>query len=223
MGGGNPLSACAASLYIRNMGRYCGSCGGEVAGTQKFCTECGTSIPTQAATSDGAQSANPGIQQNHTQSADRKAPKAKVIDFNGNGLSCLVVLAIVVAIYLFGFFMVVGNDDESSASSQQNQTPAAPAAPADVWDNDITKDDCALVGVHVRNLQGLYDGDVFGGSGSDLSAAAEDFEQVAASYSGSDRDWLLKMAELSGQVSGGGALPAKQLKANLGLVDQFCG
>jgi hypothetical protein len=101
--------------------------------------------------------------------------------------------------------------------------PASPAAPANVWDNDISRDDCALVGVQVRNLQGLYDGDVFGGGASDLSSAAEVFEQVAAAYSGSDRDWLLKMAELSGQVSGGGAVPAKQLKANLGLVDQFCG
>jgi hypothetical protein len=56
-----------------------------------------------------------------------------------------------------------------------------------------------------------------------MSSAAEVFEQVAAAYSGSDRDWLLKMAELSGQVPSGGSVPANQLKANLGLVNQFCG
>jgi hypothetical protein len=207
------------------MGKYCGSCGAQSGSAQKFCTECGSSIPTQAATSGDADDANLVIEQRHTQTAGSNAAKAKAIDFNGNGLGCLVVVVIVVAILLFGVFRVLalGNDEESPAASQQTQAPASPAPAADSWDNDITRDDCALLSVHVRNLQGLYDGDVFGGSASDLSAAAEDFEQVAAAYSGSDRDWLLKMAELSGQVSGGGEVPAKQLKANLGLFDQFCG
>ncbi len=144
-------------------------------------------------------------------------PNATRITQKQLGWGCLTfVVFIVIVVWGISNGGLRGDEEEVTP-------PASPAAPANVWDNDISRDDCALVGVQVRNLQGLYDGDVFGGGASDLSSAAEVFEQVAAAYSGSDRDWLLKMAELSGQVSGGGAVPAKQLKANLGLVDQFCG
>ena len=63
-----------------------------------------------------------------------------------------------------------------------------------------------------------------------LETTAIDFEEIASSHSGSERDWLLKMAELSVSLvgfiesgTGDGELIFDQLTNNYRLVEQFCG
>ena len=63
-----------------------------------------------------------------------------------------------------------------------------------------------------------------------LDTTAIEFEETASTYSGSERDWLLKMSELSVSLAdylesgtGDGELIFDQLMNNYGLVEQFCG
>lgn len=131
---------------------------------------------------------------------------------------------LVAAVVLLGS-CAVGSDSMVPPTEDTTVAPAPAPAPVEVdsWDNDIAREDCALIVEQIRYLGSLYQGDSFSGSASDLNSAADVFTQVSSSYTGSDRDWLLKMAELSGSATQGSELPAKQLKANMGLVDQFCG
>lgn len=95
--------------------------------------------------------------------------------------------------------------------------PPAESVEVDTWDNDISRDDCAVILAQTDYLLFLYEGNSFAGSSGDLASASSVFTQISGSYTGSDRDWLLKMAELA---DAGSSTP---LKANLGLADQFCG
>lgn len=63
-----------------------------------------------------------------------------------------------------------------------------------------------------------------------LNTTAIEFEEISSTYSGSERDWLLKMSELSYSLSdfidsgaGAGELIFDQLMNNYGLAEQFCG
>lgn len=63
-----------------------------------------------------------------------------------------------------------------------------------------------------------------------LDYTATELTDIASGYAGSERDWLLKMAELSQGLSdfvdtgaGDGELLFDQLSNNFGLVEQFCG
>jgi len=141
-------------------------------------------------------------------------------------LGLVVVFGLIVAVAFNGFGG--GSSDSSSSSSQSAEAPPPPPpAPAPVevetWDNDISQDDCALIEAQVDYLKFFYSGDSFTGTSGDLRSASDVFTRISGSYTGSDRDWLLKMAELSDEVAQGSDARAKPLKANLGLADQFCG
>lgn len=213
---------------------FCTHCGQEFAEEHKFCASCGAPklIP-----SEQAPSVNPEPEpepepkeevEDFEDAAVAEAPASQEqpgISVGGAVTFALVSLGLLLAVLLWtGAFGGSASEEETQPTAS---TPAPKPTPepieVDTWDNDISREDCALIVEQTRYLSSLYNGDSFTGSGEDLNSAADVFTRISESYTGSDRDWLLKMAELSHRAAQGLDLPAKQLKANMGITDQFCG
>ena len=97
--------------------------------------------------------------------------------------------------------------------------------------SDLTDLDCLDVGLYVDAVEYTFSkGEATPGEVMLLlDTSAEEFSRIALSYSGSERAWLEKMAELAWKVSifietgnGEGELWFDQLFNNFALVNQFC-
>lgn len=119
-------------------------------------------------------------------------------------------------------------------TSGSSPEPAAPPATPQVVEraSDISSSDCTDIKGNVSAVEFTFRE----GTASPaqiiliLNTTGADFQQISSSYEGSERDWLLKMAELSESLAefvnsgaGDGGLLFDQLSNNYGLVEQFCG
>ena len=205
---------------------FCTQCGEKFGDEHKFCSSCGAPAGEKPQAEEAKPESSSQKKEPEMVSIGSTSPDATVVTAKQLGLGCLglvVVFGLIVLVAYNGFGG--GSSDSSSSNSQSVEAPAPAPAPVEVetWDNDISRDDCAVIVAQTDYLKFLYSGDSFTGTSGDLRSASDVFTQIAGSYTGSDRDWLLKMAELSDEVAQGSDARAKPLKANLGLADQFCG
>ena len=209
---------------------FCTQCGEKFGEEHQFCSSCGApklipseqtpSVETEPEKTEEFEDVHDAVV-----AEVRATPEQKGVGVGGAATFALVSLGLLFAVLLgTGGFGGSSSEGETPSSASAPPPKAAPEPiEVETWDNDISREDCALVVEQTRYLSSLYSGDSFTGSGQDLNSAADVFTRISGSYAGSDRDWLLKMAELSDRAAQGFDLPAKQLKANLGLVEQFCG
>ncbi len=126
---------------------------------------------------------------------------------------------------LSGWF---GGDDEEEAPPAAQEV----AAEVDERPSDLSAMDCLVIEGHISAVEYTFSQ----GEANPqeivliLGTTATDFEGISSTYVGSERDWLLKMSELSDSLSeyvlsgtGNGDLIFDQLINNYGLVEQFCG
>jgi len=209
---------------------FCTQCGQKLGEEHKFCASCGTANFADPETPQKGTTAVPSDYEDDVDAEEARlesppAPVQQGVSVGGAVTFALVSIGLLIAVILGTGVFEGDSTEEESQPSVSASTPAPAPAPVEVetWDNDISQDDCAVIEAQTDYLKFLYSGDSFTGTSGDLSSASDVFTQIAGSYTGSDRDWLLKMAELSDEVAQGSDARAKPLKANLGLTDQFCG
>lgn len=210
---------------------FCASCGSPVSGEGRFCRECGAALgsggeisPTENKSEDSRLSDNSG-----EQASEGKPKKSNPV---GLFIAWTGVAVLASPVLFFAFWMLSsalgGAEEEEEARPATSQ--AAP--PAQERPSDLSAMECLTVEGNVMAVE--YNFRQGEATPSHvvlvLETTAIDFEEIASSHSGSERDWLLKMSELSVSLAdfiesgtGDGELVFDQLMNNYGLVEQFCG
>lgn len=201
---------------------FCTKCGEQFGSEDRFCASCGAPASPGPETSESAQPDSSPKKEPEMVRVGSTRPDATVI--TGKHLGLFIAGAVIIVLFFAWFGTGFGGLAVESPTIESQPTEAPKPTPEeDTWDNDISRDDCAVILAQTDYILFSYEGNSYAGSSYDLTSASSVFTQIAGSYSGSDRDWLLKMAELATGVAQGNDRVVTPLKANLGLADQFCG
>jgi hypothetical protein len=212
------------------MVRYCGGCGAESPAEQNFCSRCGASLRLQQEKESPKQDALSAKKDPEMVWVGSTDPNATRITQKQLGWGCLtfvVFIAIIVSGVLPKFSDFRGDDEDESREDTSQETAQVQERPS-----DLSATECLTVEGNVMAVE--YNFSQGEATPSHvvmvLETTATDFEEIASLHSGSERDWLLKMAELSNSLgdfiesgAGDGDLIFDQLMNNYALVKQFCG
>ena len=211
--------------------KFCGSCGSPVSGEGRFCMACGAALASNAETSSGEKASNEPVNSSNSvsQVAKEKPKKSNPV---GLFIAWTGVAVLASPVLFFAFWMLSsalgGAEEEEEARPDTSQAaPQAQERPSDLSAMDCLSIEGNVMAVEFNFSQGES-------SPAEivlvLDTTAIEFEEIASTYSGSERDWLLKMSELSVSLAdyvesgtGDGELIFDQLVNNYGLVEQFCG
>ena len=193
--------------------------------------ECGAALASNAETSSGEKASNEPVHSSNSvpQVASEKPKKSNPV---GLFIAWTGVAVLASPVLFFAFWMLssaLGGAEEE----EEARPPTSQAAPqAQERPSDLSAMDCLTIEGNVMAVEFNFSQ----GESSPaeimlvLDTTAIEFEETASTYSGSERDWLLKMSELSVSLAdylesgtGDGELIFDQLMNNYGLVEQFCG
>ena len=193
--------------------------------------ECGAALASNAETSSREKASNQPVASSNSvpQVAKEKPKKSNPVGLfvAWTGVAVLASPVLVFAFWMLSSALGGAEEEEEAHTATSQAAPQAQARPS-----DLSAMECLTVEGNVMAVE--YNFSQGEASPSHvvlvLETTAIDFEEIASSHSGSERDWLLKMSELSVSLAGfiesgtgDGELIFDQLMNNYGLVEQFCG
>jgi len=193
--------------------------------------ECGAALGSSAEASptenriENSQTSDNSVEQASEGKPKKSNPVGLFVAWTGVAILASPVL-------FFAFWMLSsalggGEEEEEARPATSQAAPQAQERPSDLSAMDCLSIEGNVMAVEFNFSQGES-------SPAEivlvLDTTAIEFEEIASTYSGSERDWLLKMSELSVSLAdyvesgtGDGELIFDQLVNNYGLVEQFCG